>query len=142
MRPIGILAIQDRLVQTLFLLTIDPILDCHDDKSNFGFKKGRHQHQAIGLLSKKLHHKITNKKHNNKKYFINSKHILKIDIQKFFDSVNRTWLLNNYPFPTRFKKILSLWAHYGITGALSRPPVVLTIGSKFFEKGIEGNYRL
>ena len=107
LRPIGILTITDRIVQTLFLLIIDPIFDPFCDVSNFGFRKGRSAHQAIGLVSKALHHKPTRK--NKRTYFINTKHILKIDIEKFFENVDHSWLLSNYPFPTKFMHILKAW---------------------------------
>tara|TARA_B110000037_G_C16965801_1_gene442906 strand:+ start:47 stop:622 length:576 start_codon:yes stop_codon:yes gene_type:complete len=81
-REIGIPTIYDRLVQKLFLLVLDPIIDVHSDKSSFGFRNGRNAHQAIGLVSSILSKKTT------KKYIVQDKHILKMDIKNFFGSVS------------------------------------------------------
>lgn len=109
-RPICILTITDRIVQTLFLLIIDPVLDPFFDTSNFGFRKGKSAHQAVGLLSKALHHKPKRKKNKpTKAYFVNTKHVLKIAIKQFFDKVDHFWLLNHYPFPAKFVHILKGW---------------------------------
>jgi len=89
-KPIYILTIIDRIIQTLFLLVIDPVIDPYYDKFSFGFRKGRNVHQAIGLISKSLHHKLTqNKKKDSRTYFVNTKFILKGNIEQFFESVNQ-----------------------------------------------------
>jgi len=82
LREIGIPTIYDRLVQKLFLLVLDPIIDVHSDKSSFGFRNGRNAHQAIGLVSSIL------SKQTTKKYIVQDKHILKMDIKNFFGSVS------------------------------------------------------
>ena len=109
-RPLGIPTIKDRVVQTLFVQVIEPIIDVHADNNSFGFRKGRNPHQAIGLLSKSLHVKPGHqRKSGDKRYFVHSKYILNIDIEKFFDKVNHEWLLENYPFPNNFIHILQGW---------------------------------
>jgi len=109
-RPLGIPTIKDRIVQTLFVQVLEPIIDVHADNNNFGFRKGRNPHQAIGLLSKLLSVKPAHqRRRSDKKYFTHSKHILNIDIEKFFDKVNHDWLLKNYPFPKNFANILKDW---------------------------------
>jgi len=111
-RPLGILTIRDRIVQTLFVQIIEPIIDIHADNFSFGFRNGRNPHQAIGQLSKLLQIKPTHlrvKTSNDKRYFAHSKYILNIDIEKFFDKVNHDWLLMNYPFPYKFINILKSW---------------------------------
>lgn len=109
-RPLGIPTIKDRIVQTLFVQVLEPVIDVHADNNNFGFRKGRNPHQAIGLLSKLLCLKPAHQKRpSDKRYFIHSKYILNIDIEKFFDKVNHDWLLKNYPFPSNFVNILEDW---------------------------------
>lgn len=109
-RPLGIPTIKDRIVQTLFVQVIEPIVDVYADNSSFGVRKGRNPHQAIGLLSKLLSVRPAHQRRNNdKKYFTRSKYILNIDIKKFFDKVNHDWLLKNYPFPNNFVNILRDW---------------------------------
>ena len=82
LREIGIPTIYDRLVQKLFLLVLDPIIDVHSDKSSFGFRNGRNAHQAIGLVSSIL------SKQTTEKYIVQDKHIIKVDIKNFFGSVS------------------------------------------------------
>lgn len=110
-RPLKIPTIKDRIVQTLFVQLTEPIIDIHADNLNFGFRKGRNPHQAIGLLSKLLQIKPAHHKHfKNEPCFVHSsKYILHINIKKFFDNVNRNWLLKNYPFPNNFINILKKW---------------------------------
>ena len=109
-RPLGILTIKDRIVQTLFVQVLDPIIDVHADDNSFGFRKGRNPHQAIGLLSKLLSVKPAHqRRHSDKRYFTHNKYILDINIVKFFDKVNHDWLLKNYPFPNNFVNILKDW---------------------------------
>jgi len=109
-RPLGIPTIKDRIVQTLFVQLIEPTIDVHADNNSFGFRKGRNTHQAIGLLSKLLQVKPAHQRRpSDKQYFVHSKYILNIDIEKFFDKVNHTWLLENYPFPDKFGNILNEW---------------------------------
>ena len=50
-RPLGMPTIYDRLVQTLFVLVYEPILDPYSDKYSFGFRSGRCAHQAVGALA-------------------------------------------------------------------------------------------
>jgi retron-type reverse transcriptase len=82
LREIGIPTIYDRLVQKLFLLVLDPVLDVHSDQSSYGFRNGRNAHQAIGSVASVLSKQTTNK------YLVQDKYILKIDIKDFFNSVS------------------------------------------------------
>jgi retron-type reverse transcriptase len=82
LREIGIPTIYDRLVQKLFLLVLDPIIDVHSDQSSYGFRNGRNIHQAIGKIASILSKQTTSK------YIVQDKYILKIDIKNFFGSVS------------------------------------------------------
>ena len=109
-RPLGIITIKDRIVQTLFVQVLDPIIDAHADNHSFGFRKGRNSHQAIGLLGKFLSVDPAHRKgSSDKKYFTHSKYILNIGTERFFTKANRDWLLKNYPFPNSFVQILESW---------------------------------
>jgi len=105
-REIGIPTIYDRLVQKLFLLVLDPILDVHSDRLSFGFRSGRNAHQAIGSVASILSRQTTTK------YLVQDKYILKLDIKNFFGSVSHDWLMNNYPFPSKYKFILKQWLDF------------------------------
>lgn len=115
MRPLGIPTIYDRLVQTLFVQVIEPVIDVHADFYSFGYRKGRNAHQAIGELSRILYthnygiHSNKSQDGDTKRYFNHTKHILSIDIKGFFDNVDHSFLLQHYPFPKSFKFILEMW---------------------------------
>ena len=105
-RKIGIPTIYDRLVQKLFLLVLDPVIDVHSDKRSFGFRKGRNFHQAVGIVSSIL------SKNSTERYTVYDKYILKFDIKNFFANISEEWLLENYPMPDKFKFILKQWLNY------------------------------
>jgi retron-type reverse transcriptase len=77
---VGIHTVYDRLVQKLFLLVLDPVIDVHSDRSSYGFRKGRNAHQAIGLVSSIL------SKQTTKKYLVQDKYIIKINIKNFLEA--------------------------------------------------------
>ena len=107
-RPIGISNIKDRIVQTLFVQLIEPIIDPHADVYSFGFRRGRNAHQALGELSSILFKKPQLQRQTavKRRYFSFTKHILCIDIDSFFDSVNHKFILANYPMPKKFMHLL------------------------------------
>jgi len=110
LRPLGIPTIKDRIVQTLFVQVLEPIIDPHADYYSFGYRKGRNAHQAIGMLSRLLaYNPKSSRKNSNKRYFVHSRFVINIDVKQFFDKVNHKWLLENYPFPTKFIHILKGW---------------------------------
>lgn len=110
LRPLGIPTIKDRIAQTLFVQVLEPIIDPHADYYSFGYRKGRNVHQAIGMLSKLLAYKPKSSRENsNKRYFVHNRFVINIDVKQFFNKVNHEWLLENYPFPTKFIHILKGW---------------------------------
>ena len=92
LRPLGIPTIGDRIIQTLFLQVLEPIIDVHADMFSFGFRKGRNAHQAIGELSKLLYLKPINKRKRDEAgpYFSYTKYVVITDIKAFFDNVSHT----------------------------------------------------
>jgi len=108
-RPLGIPTIKDRIVQTLFLQVMEPIIDPHADPNSFGFRKGRNGHQAVGTLSQLLNSKPHSKRLRNKtshRYFRHSKAIINLDVKSFFDEVSHDYLLEHYPIPRKYKHVL------------------------------------
>ena len=87
-----IATIYDRLVQKLFLLVLDPIIDVHSDKSSYGYRNGRNAHQSIGLVAS-----ILSKRTNKKTYTVRDKHILKFDIKTFLEVYHTIgWLITTH----------------------------------------------
>jgi hypothetical protein len=54
LRHLTIHSIIDRAIQQLFLLVLDPIIECNSDKYSFGFRKAHSHIMAIGTIQKKL----------------------------------------------------------------------------------------
>ena len=110
LRSFGIPTVGDRIVQTLFVQVIEPIIDPHADVYSFGYRKGRSAHQAIGELSKILQtNPYLGRKSEARRYFSHTKYILQVDIKGFYDNANYKFLLENYPIPRKYKGILKEW---------------------------------
>lgn len=54
-RSLGILIITDRLIQILFVVTYEPIVETISDIYSFEFRKNLNAHQALSTLFTKLH---------------------------------------------------------------------------------------
>ena len=97
LRPLGIPAIYDRAVQTLYSF----ILDVHQENTanarSFGFRRGRSAKQAIEyawLLS------------SGKKRFI-----MAVDVKKAYGSVSHQWLRSNLPIS---RTVIEQWLKAGV----------------------------
>jgi RNA-directed DNA polymerase len=49
-RPLGIPTIQDRTVQAVYHLAIDPIIESQSDINSFGFRRERSTHDAVNYF--------------------------------------------------------------------------------------------
>ena len=49
-RPLSIPTINDRAIQSLYQMAVDPVVECGSDPNSYGFRKGRSQHDAIAYL--------------------------------------------------------------------------------------------
>jgi len=54
MRSLGILTIKDRIIQNLYAMFLDPIVETTSDPNSFGFRKGRSAHHALGAVARRL----------------------------------------------------------------------------------------
>jgi retron-type reverse transcriptase len=43
--------IYDRIIQTLFVLVYEPVIEPYSDMYSFGYRSGRNVHQALGTLT-------------------------------------------------------------------------------------------
>lgn len=103
-RFLGLLTIYDRIVQTLFVLIYEPIIESYSDIYSFGFRSGRNIHQIIGLLASMLSRRI-----EQQTFFNDPKYLLKFNVKFFFDLVSHNWLLVNFPIYSKFKNIFKQW---------------------------------
>jgi RNA-directed DNA polymerase len=53
-RPLGIPTIKDRIIQDLYSMFLDPIVEANSDPNSFGFRKGRSPHYALGAIARRL----------------------------------------------------------------------------------------
>ena len=97
-RMLGIPTMQDRAMQALYLLALEPVAETLADIHSYGFRPYRSCHDAIAqgfiVLSKK----------NAPKY------ILEGDIKSCFDKISHQWILDNILLD---KKILNQWLKAG-----------------------------
>lgn len=99
-RPLGIPTINDRIVQAIYLLAVDPIVEQTSDRNSFGFRKERSTIDAV----------INFRNYMDKK--VSPEWILEADISKCFDRISHEWLLENTPICD--KNILKQWLKSGV----------------------------
>lgn len=108
-RPLDIATIVDRLIQMLFVITYEPIIETVSDIYSFGFRKNRNAHQALGILFTKLHGV-----YGENRSFYAPRYVLNYDIEKFFDSVSHDWLMREFPAHSKHKLLIRAWLKAGI----------------------------
>ncbi len=99
-RPLGIPTINDRALQALVKLALEPEWEARFEPNSFGFRPGRSCHDAIEAIFDSI----------NKK----PKYVLDADITKCFDNISHEALLRKLnTFPTMMKQIKS-WLKAGV----------------------------
>lgn len=106
-RPLGIPTMKDRAMQALYLLALEPAVECASDPNSYGFRKGRSTHDARSQLFVSLSQKAS------------AQWVLDADISGFFDNINHEWLLNHVHMD---KVMLNKWLKSGVvdSGQLQR----------------------
>ncbi|WP_335567776.1 group II intron reverse transcriptase/maturase [Neobacillus vireti] len=97
-RPLSIPTFHDRVMQALYLLSLEPISEITADKISFGFRKYRSTHDAMSNIFNLLSYKRA------------GTWILEGDIKGCFDNIQHNWLLDNIPMD---KKILNKFLKAG-----------------------------
>ena len=103
-RPLGIASLEDKIVQQAMLWVLQSIYEQDFLGFSYGFRRGRHQHQALDALNVG----ITTRKVN---------WVLDADIEGFFDTINHEWLLKFLEHRIGDRRILRLirkWLRAGI----------------------------
>lgn len=98
-RPLGIPTLRDRAMQALFMLALEPAVECVSDPNSYGFRKGRSTHDARAQLFNSLSSKAS------------ASWILDADIAGFFDNINHEWLLSRVRMN---KGVLRQWLKSGV----------------------------
>jgi group II intron reverse transcriptase/maturase len=103
-RPLGIAALEDKIVQQAVLWVLQSIYEQDFLGFSYGFRPGRSQHQALDALSVAIKSKRVN-------------WILDADVEGFFDAIDHTWLVKFLEHRIGDRRILRLirkWLHAGI----------------------------
>src|SRR5215471_13603217 len=79
-RPLGIAAMEDKIVQAAVVAILTPIYEAEFLGFSYGFRPKRSQHQALDALAFGIGQRRIN-------------WVLDCDVQSFFDKVNREWLI-------------------------------------------------
>lgn len=102
-RPLGIPTIRDRIVQQAVRQIIEPIFDRGFYPHSYGFRKGRSQHQAIGVIQQAKR--------------AGYEYVVDLDIQSYFDTISHEILLEKVRDRIADGRILGLiegWLQAGI----------------------------
>ena len=86
--------ITDRIVQELFRSVLDPVVDVFSDPNSYGYRIRRNPTMALAMIAKRLQKNPGNRI------------ILVYDIKSFFDKINKSWIIEHFPFPGEYKHIL------------------------------------
>ena len=78
-RPLGIPTVRDRIVQTAFLIVLEPIFEADFMESSYGFRPKKSAHGAIREIAKYLNW--------------GCEEIYDVDVEKYFDTVEHSKLL-------------------------------------------------
>ena len=88
-RLLGIPTMQDRAMQGLMLLALEPVAETTADRVSFGFRKKRSAQDAMEYVFKLLARKTS------------PQWILEGDIKGCFDHISHEWMLENIPTDKR-----------------------------------------
>ena len=91
-RPLGIPTIDDRALQALCKMALEPEWEAHFEPNSYGFRPGRSCHDAVGAIFDSIKQK--------------AKYVLDADIAKCFDRINHEALLTKIAtFPTMRRQV-------------------------------------
>jgi len=106
-RPLGIASLEDKIVQQAVVTILNEIYEVDFKGYSYGFRPGRHPHQALDALNVG----ITRKKVN---------WILDADIKGFFDHVQHEWLIKFLEHRIADQRVLRLVRKWLKVGALQQ----------------------
>jgi group II intron reverse transcriptase/maturase len=103
-RLLGIPTVLDRLIQQALLQVLTPIFDPQFSPMSFGFRQGRSAHQAVKTAQ----------------LFIRQgfRHVVDMDLEKFFDRVNHDILMSKLEKRISDKRVLKLVRRYLQAGVM------------------------
>jgi group II intron reverse transcriptase/maturase len=105
MRPLGIAALEDKIVQQSVVVVLNSIYEIDFKGFSYGFRPGRSQHQALDALCVSLSSKKVN-------------WVLDADIRAFFDTINHEWMMKFLEHRIADQRVLRLigkWLKAGVS---------------------------
>jgi len=114
-RKLGIPTVVDRVIQQAIAQELTPIYECQFSENSFGFRAKRSQHDALKRC----------KKYVDEGYV----YVVSMDLEKFFDTVNHSKLIEILSRSIKDGKVISLIHKYLNAGIA---------GKGFFERTEEG----
>jgi RNA-directed DNA polymerase len=103
-RPLGIAALEDKIVQRAVVEILNAIYEADFLGFSYGFRPGRSQHDALDALSTAIYRQKVN-------------WILDADIRAFFDSMSHDWLmrfLEHRIADRRLLRLIGKWLKAGV----------------------------
>jgi len=102
-RPLGIPALEDKLVQQAARMVLEPIYEAMFLGFSYGFRRGRGPHDALIALAVAISRKTS--------------WVLDADIRSFFDTIDHGWMqkfIEHRIGDRRMVRLLMKWLHAGV----------------------------
>lgn len=99
-QPLGIPTIQDRAMQALVKLALEPYWEAQYEGTSYGFRPGRSAHDAIERIYKAIR--------------LGEKYVLDADIAQCFDKINHDYLLSKLDCPKDIRQLIKQWLKAGV----------------------------
>jgi group II intron reverse transcriptase/maturase len=103
LRPLGIAALEDKVLQQAVRMIIEPIYERAFLGFSYGFRPGRSQHRALDALAVAIGRKVS--------------WVLDADISSFFDKIDHGWMqrfLEHRIADRRLVRLMMKWLHAGV----------------------------
>jgi group II intron reverse transcriptase/maturase len=103
MRPLGIPALEDKIVQQAVRWLLEPIYEAEFLGLSYGFRPGRSPHDALDALAVAIDREV--------------RWVLDADIRSFFDTIDHGWMqrfLEHRIGDSRLVRLLMKWMHAGV----------------------------
>lgn len=105
MRPLGIPAYEDRLVQSVMTEVLNDIYEERFLDCSYGFRPGRNAHQAVSFINQTIMTKKVN-------------YVPETDIKGFFDNVSHEWMMKFLEHDIADKNFLRYVKRFLIAGVM------------------------
>jgi RNA-directed DNA polymerase len=112
-RPLGIAALEDKIVQAAVVAILTPIYEAEFLGFSYGFRPKRNQHQALDALAFGIGRRRIN-------------WVLDCDVQSFFDKVSQSWLMRFIEHRIGDRRIIRLIVKWLTAGVLEEGRLIVT----------------